>query len=327
MLLEFPAELQVRILSNLPAPDISTVSQVNQSFHKLCQEETIWLNLAWKDFKVKLKTTDEFSPRIFYQSVLYPFRKALGLWQRQNLKYYSSIMKVSVRSDHLLFEEVIPPVELREQFTFLPFLQVYRNRLDQTIKVKNLSKIALSNQVKIIKPVSGGDSLTVIISNIEDHTMNPSDWRQVMLDFISIVAGGVEINDLLLMRFVQTYHSRALYSYSELNLSWPEITLPIRPGIFVGSYGPHGVEVINLTRDSSRPGTCGVKVTGDPNVPFGQVSFHIGSGEQCLRIPREDQENLPNLVSFLENPTFVQYQVGLPVYFDIEETGLILLFW
>jgi hypothetical protein len=311
MLPELPAELQVRILSNLPAPDVSVMSRVNLYLNKLCHEETIWINIAKTDFNIKLKTTKTFSPRIFYQSVLYPFRDTLGLWQRQNLKYYSSILKVSVQSDHILFTEIIPPAKLREPFTVLPFLKVFRNREDDTVKIRNLNKIAISDQVKVIAPLAGNTGLSIIISNIEDHTMNPSDWRQVMLNFIGVVAGGVEINDLLLMRFVQTYHSRALYSYSKLDLFWPEITLPIRPGVFIGTYGAHGTEMINLTRHPSRPGTCGVKVTGDPNVPFGEISFHVGPEEQCLRIPREDQENLPDLVKYFQNPTFTQYQENL----------------
>ena len=309
MLLEFPAELQVRILSNLSAPETAVISQVNHSFHKLCHEETIWLNLALKDFGIKLKSSEEFSPRLFYQSVLYPYRLTLGLWQRLNLKYYSNLIKVSVQLDHILFEEIIPPIELRNKFTYVPFLKVFRNRSDNTVRIKNMSKIALSNDVKVITPVTGNRRLNVIISNIKD-TINNSEWRQVMLDFISLVTGGVEINDLRLMRFVQTYHSRALYSYSKLDLAWPEITLPIRPGVFIGSYGPHGTELINLTSDSSRPGTSGVKLTGDPNVPFGQVSFYVGSDQQCLRIPREEQENLSDLVTFLENPTYIQFEVN-----------------
>lgn len=319
MLLQLPSELQVRVLLHLSAEDVAAVSKTNQHFHRLCWEESIWIHLARLDFGARLKVTAEFSPRLYYQSILYPFRNALGLWQRRNLKYYGGLLKVSVRDQRLMFEDVIPPYRIDNSLEKVAFLRLTRMRMDQEVVIENLSSIALSDGARIVKPSPDEPDLKVILSNIEDHTLNPSEWRQVMLDFVRQVYGGegdIDVTDLLLMRFVQTYHSRALYSYRRLELTWPESGPILKPGLFVGTYGPHGTEIIELTVTDSLIGTCGTKVTGDPNVPFGEISFRLCS-DQCLNIPRENQETMDALVEFLENPQYIEFQAGLELDFTV----------
>lgn len=313
MLLQLPPELQLRVLLPLSAEDVAAVSASCRSLRQLCREESLWIQLARHQVGAVLKVTEEFSPRLYFQSVLYPYRHVLGLWQRRNLKYYGGLLKVSLRDQSLVFEDVIPPHRIGNDFEKVPFLRLSRMRADKEVVIENLSSIALSDGARIITPSPEVPEMKVILSNIEDHTLNPSEWRQVMVDFVRQVYGGegeVDVTDLLLMRFVQTYHSRALYSYTRLEPTWSESGSVINPGLFVGTYGPHGTEIIELTVTESVVGTCGTKVTGDPNVPFGEISFRLCS-DQCLNIPRESQETLEALVEFLEDPQYIEFQVNL----------------
>ena len=49
-------------------------------------------------------------------------------------------------------------------------------------------------------------------------------------------------------------------------------------------------------------GVKGLKITGDPDVPAGKVSFEITDG-RCLALP-EDIEDFDALRSYLEQPNF-----------------------
>jgi hypothetical protein len=81
-------------------------------------------------------------------------------------------------------------------------------------------------------------------------------------------------------------------------------------GMYVGGYGPHGLELIQLQRGYGRwdeepasPSTSagsgddsyeyveGVKVTGDPNVPAGKVTFRAKVGPK-YKLPPIDYTNV-----------------------------------
>jgi len=213
-----PPELQIKILGNVSARDIASVSQINNQFKKISYEEFLWILLTLKDFNVKLTVTEKFSPRNFYQRVLFPYRKTIGVWQRQNLQDYSSLLRVSVRDECLLYEELIPPPRIQDPIQRVEFLRVRCGRDDPAAVIVNLNKLAVSDVVRIVAPAGLDTDLKVIMPNIRDHTTNPVEWRQIMQDFLSLMFGQVPLNDLLLMRFMKTYHSRALYAYRRLQM-------------------------------------------------------------------------------------------------------------
>lgn len=70
-------------------------------------------------------------------------------------------------------------------------------------------------------------------------------------------------------------------SYRRLKV--PKVTTDIFQGIYIGSFGPHGPEVIQVERNliDGKEWVFGVKLTGDNNVPAGQVSFKAQVGKEC----------------------------------------------
>jgi len=70
-------------------------------------------------------------------------------------------------------------------------------------------------------------------------------------------------------------------TYSRLTDVKP--TTDVLSGLYLGAFGPHGPEVLKVCRTVSHDGSTtveGVKVTGDENVPAGQVSFRAKVGRQ-----------------------------------------------
>ena len=94
---------------------------------------------------------------------------------------------------------------------------------------------------------------------------------------------------------------------------WPTSTpaAPLPPGLFQASYGPHGIELIRLEvpSDNSITGTRGVKVTGDPNVPFDKTTFEI-IAPGCLDMSKEDQEDSRAIQRFMDDPRYTDFQVS-----------------
>lgn len=58
----------------------------------------------------------------------------------------------------------------------------------------------------------------------------------------------------------------------------------IRPGVFQTQYGPHGLEMVHF-KDGQ-----GVKITGDPNVPFNQITFRVTNRDR-VDFPPEIQSD------------------------------------
>jgi len=316
MLLQLPLELQVSVLNNLSAEDLVFVSRVCQHFRLLTEEESVWSELARRDFGVKLRPSEEFSCRLFYQSVLYPYRAAMGIWQRQNLKHYGGLMKVSLKNECVLFEDLIPPNIIGEPFKRVPFLRISRRRNDKSAVVENLSKFSASSKVKVVLPAKENPAMSVILSDIEDYS-DPLEWREIMTEFMVLLGGEVQMQGgSQYLRFMQTYHSRALYSFKRLSLDWINHPMPLKSGIFIGTYGPHGTEIISFNVTDTIKGSEGVKVTGDPNVPFGEVTFRL-TEDECLNVPGESQETAAALEEFLMDPQRISYQDGLSLDFQV----------
>ena len=110
---------------------------------------------------------------------------------------------------------------------------------------------------------------------------------------------------LPVMKLRAEFYNRTLAAYHRF--TWPPATpgLPMSPGLFQASYGPHGMELIRLELppDHSLKGARGVKVIGDPNVPFDKITFEILDG-RCLDIPSEVQQTCEGIERFLEAPAY-----------------------
>lgn len=65
------------------------------------------------------------------------------------------------------------------------------------------------------------------------------------------------------------------FQYKRVRLQAPLRGVPIQPGIFKGTYGTHGLELIQIEYVDRCTKLRASKLSGDPNVPSGQVTFEV----------------------------------------------------
>jgi len=288
--MDLPSEVILNIISFLKTKDICNLRIVNNFFKYVCDKECVWISKAKTEFKVKLKAEVSFSPRVFYQNVLHEYGPMLGVWQRQNLKFYSGILRVYYVDNSIVFENLVPTSDIFSDLRRLKFLTV---SLAENMKPLITSHDKMTSTRKVKFNLDPSNKLEIINSNMKDYITSPSEWRELLEEFKSWDTS--QDTELALMKFVSLYHSRNILSYLPLNWSDRYLKalpgMPIKPGVFKGSYGGHGVELVQLQVHmigNTMLGATGVKITGDPNVPFNEVTFRI-VGKNCLNIPGDLQ--------------------------------------
>lgn len=77
------------------------------------------------------------------------------------------------------------------------------------------------------------------------------------------------------MKFLILRQLDYAFQYKRVILQAPLTGVPIQPGIFKGTYGTHGLELIQLEYIDNCTKLRASKLSGDPNVPSGQVTFEV----------------------------------------------------
>jgi len=266
------------------------------------------------------------SPRNFYQKLIYKNRSLFGLWQRRNFKFYSSIAQFKwdpslccIALDNLTPSPVLSQPLIRRRFLNISLELVHGQ---WRVVVANCDRMTNSQSVSLTTDTETG-RLDIVISNMKDYITSPAEWRELLSDFKSLEPGAdTELN---LMKFVSLYHSRSLFTFLPLfTPSWLDRHhfclpgTPIRPGLFQGTYGGHGMELVHLqVHGASLEGAEGVKITGDPNVPFGEVTFRIKDGDRCIDLTREEQLSVDRMIEAYDEPRTTPYEDGLMLDFHL----------
>ncbi|XP_060693518.1 F-box only protein 31 isoform X2 [Hemiscyllium ocellatum] len=102
----------------------------------------------------------------------------------------------------------------------------------------------------------------------EFRTWLAEEWGRTLEDIFH-----EHMQELILMKFIYTSQYDNCLTYRRIYLppSAPEDLLP--PGLFKGTYGSHGLEIVMLSFHGTHIKVT--KITGDPNVPAGQLTLHI----------------------------------------------------
>jgi len=333
-----PSEAWLCVLLHLQPADLCSVRATAPTLALLVDREAVWVWRAWCDYSARLRPAPDFSPRQFYQAVLHRYGRMFGLWQRTNLKFFGGLLRCgySEAERAVVWDTLAPTADIGASLQDRRFLKAAVGRTGELgiTSQDSLTAAATNIRVGLVyqqqqgeredeeeeekeenekgKVGDGREVLEVVCHDLADYISSPGEWRQLLDEFRSVDTS--QDTELALNRFVMLYHCRHLHRYTRLRLPdpGPDPTALLRPGVFQASYGPHGTEVVQLLQD--RPGVmCGVrglKLTGDPNVPFNQVSFRVTSDE-CLDLPAELQTSVKGVLKGMQDPQYNgQYREG-----------------
>uniref|UniRef100_A0A8B9CXI8 F-box protein 31 n=1 Tax=Anser brachyrhynchus TaxID=132585 RepID=A0A8B9CXI8_9AVES len=133
----------------------------------------------------------------------------------------------------------------------------------------------------------------------EFRTWLREEWGRTLEDIFH-----EHMQELILMKFIYTSQYDNCLTYRRIYLPPSSPDDLIKPGLFKGTYGSHGLEIVMLSFHGRK--AKGTKITGDPNIPAGQQTVEIDLAHP-LRLP--DIENLRDFSELSRIVLEVQEQV------------------
>ena len=303
-------EIIERVILQLSAIDIVNLGKCCHRLHEITTNEMIWKELIWRHYGLDIKKTDNSkgkSARLFYLRILARFGSLLSsTFQRNNFTYYGGIVKVVYHDFALYVLELDPP----------PFPNVLKGLQPQVICRISLDKYDEKGVVRIEQETTDyGEiqSIEVIKAATDDKIITFSIISKVStLPFVVDLRGeiaawfeadigpGPSEGIVRVQEFAKRFGLMQNMAFEKLSdridflnqgvqlcTALPSLKdtplshfWPMTPGVFKGTYGPHGIEIIKVGYESN-PSTeyrceafiVGEKLYGDRNVPCNQLTF------------------------------------------------------
>ncbi|XP_045674404.1 F-box only protein 31 isoform X1 [Phyllostomus hastatus] len=326
-LLELPPELLVEIFASLPGTDLPSLAQVCTKFRHILHTDTIWRRRCREEYGVcenlrKLEITgvscrDVYAKRInprvksgrfmkvlpdceqhmeyrdVYTCLLHRYRHILGLWQ-PDIGPYGGLLNVVVDGLFIIGWMYLPPHDphVDDPMRFKPLFRIHlTERKSPTVECMYGHRGPHNGHIQIVKK----DEFSTKCNQTDHHRMSGGrqeefrtwlreEWGRTLEDIFH-----EHMQELILMKFIYTSQYDNCLTYRRIYLPPSHPDDLIRPGLFKGTYGSHGLEIVMLSFHGKH--ARATKITGDPNIPAGQQTVEI---DLMHRIQLPNVENLCN---------------------------------
>uniref|UniRef100_A0A8D0BML2 F-box protein 31 n=1 Tax=Salvator merianae TaxID=96440 RepID=A0A8D0BML2_SALMN len=311
-LLELPPELLVQIFGSLPGTDLPNLALVCSAFRRLLRTDTIWRRRCKEEYGVcenlrKLEITG-VSCRDVYAKLLHRYRHILGLWQ-PDIGPYGGLLNVVVDGLFIIGWMYLPPHDphVDDPMRFKPLFRIHlMERKSATVECMYGHKGPHSGHIQIVKK----DEFSTKCNQTDHHRMSGGrqeefrtwlreEWGRTLEDIFH-----EHMQELILMKFIYTSQYDNCLTYRRIYVPPRSADDLIEPGLFKGTYGSHGLEIVMLSFHGKK--AKGTKITGDPNIPAGQQTVEIDLAHP-IQLP--DIENLSNFSELSRLVLEVQEQV------------------
>ncbi|KAM9497029.1 F-box only protein 31 isoform 1-T1 [Clarias gariepinus] len=329
-LLDLPPELLVEIFSSLPGTALPSLALVCKKFRQILSTETIWRRRCAEEFGMKddlrklevagmssrelyvkrvnprvksgrfmklLPDYEHMDYRDVYTHLLYPYRYILGLWQ-PDIGPYGGLLNVVVDGLFIIGWMYLPPHDPRveDPMRRRPLFRIHMwERNKATVECMYGHKGPHKGDIQTVKK----DEFSTKCNQTDHHRMAggrqeefrtwlEEEWGRTLEDIFH-----EHMQELILMKFIYTSQYDNCLTYRRIYLPPCLPSDLLQPGLFKGTYGSHGLEIIMLSFHGSR--AKATKLTGDPNVPAGQLTLDIDLSRPVQLPDLEHQRNIEEL--------------------------------
>ncbi|XP_059855241.1 F-box only protein 31 isoform X6 [Delphinus delphis] len=215
--------------------------------------------------------------RDVYTCLLHRYRHILGLWQ-PDIGPYGGLLNVVVDGLFIIGWMYLPPHDphVDDPMRFKPLFRIHlMERKSATVECMYGHRGPHNGHVQIVKK----DEFSTKCNQTDHHRMSGGrqeefrtwlreEWGRTLEDIFH-----EHMQELILMKFIYTSQYDNCLTYRRIYLPPSHPDDLIRPGLFKGTYGSHGLEIVMLSFHGKH--ARGTKITGDPNIPAGQQTVEI----------------------------------------------------
>uniref|UniRef100_A0A674PNT6 F-box protein 31 n=1 Tax=Takifugu rubripes TaxID=31033 RepID=A0A674PNT6_TAKRU len=295
---DLPPELLVEIFSLIPGTALPNVALVCKKFKQILKTETIWRRRCVEEFGMKddLRKLEVggVSSHDLYVKLLHPYRHILGLWQ-PDIGPYGGLLNVVVDGLFIIGWMYLPPHDPRveDPMRRRPLFRIHLwESKKATVECMYGHKGPHKGDIQTVKK----DEFSTKCNQTDHHRM-PGGRQEEFRTWLEEEWGRTleeifheHMQELILMKFIYTSQYDNCLTYRRIYLPPATPSDLLQPGLFKGTYGSHGLEIVMLSfhHKSARA----TKLTGDPNVPAGQLTLEINLSRPVV-LP--DLEQLCNI--------------------------------
>jgi F-box protein 31 len=296
LITRLPPELLAHILAFLPGTQIANSSRVCKRFYEASLVDQIWQTRCRKEYGLTITGSQRLSAKQVYTLLLHKYGKCLGLW-RPDIAHYGGLVQVIFEGDRITGTEWRAPKETHEPLRKFDLFSIQINEDFET-------------QVLCLRGYSGPHKCNIVLKKeghffskccVPEKHRHPNGSDQEFQEWVNEETTNAQqilhdpfSQELRLMKFLMIKQYENSYDHHRIESPLHVPNVVISPGIFKGTYGAHGIEMVMLKYEDDGFKVKAVKISGDPNVPAGEVTFTAN-----LRLPvvltESDQESIARI--------------------------------
>ncbi|KAM9754575.1 F-box only protein 31 isoform 2-T2 [Menidia menidia] len=298
---ELPPELLVEIFSQLPGIVLPNVALVCKKFRQILNTETIWRRRCVEEFgmneDLRKMEAGGVSSQDLYVKLLYPYRHILGLWQ-PDIGPYGGLLNVVVDGLFIIGWMFLPPHDPRveDPMRRRPLFRIHLwESKKATVECMYGHKGPHKGDIQTVKK----DEFSTKCNQTDHHRM-PGGRQEEFRTWLEEEWGRTleeifheHMQELILMKFIYTSQYDNCLTYRRIYLPPAMPSDLLHPGLFKGTYGSHGLEIVMLSFHGTS--ARATKLTGDPNVPAGQLTLEVDLSRPVVLPELDQQRNIEEL--------------------------------